>query len=63
MRRIFSVIALKGDLIPAPASHNDVCDATFAIVNEINLRFLPAVGRSRGLKGEIRSDTARKGIA
>jgi hypothetical protein len=63
MRRIFSVIALEGDLITATASHNDVSDATFAIVYEIDLGFLPAVGRSRGVEREALIYTIGKGIA
>jgi hypothetical protein len=63
MRRIFSVIALEGDLITATASHNDVSDATFAIVDEIDLGFLPAVGGSRGVERETLIYTIGKGIA
>jgi hypothetical protein len=42
MRRIFSVIALEGDLIPATACNNYVPYAAFTIMNEIDLGFLPA---------------------
>ena len=63
MRRIFSVIALKGDFITATASHDDVSDAAFAIVDEVDLGFVPAVVGSRGVEREILSGTTGKGIA
>lgn len=63
MRRIFSVIALKSDLITATASHNDMSDAAFAIVDEVDLGFLPAVVRSRRIESGILIDTTGKGIA